>query len=216
MIINKLLTWLLLLIGVATYAQTNLTEDVLKEMEQDCDNNVPEACERLYFYWARKKFVTDKEKEEVKSQYTKYLNALANLNRPRYLFVAGLTLINTIEEGQTNDMYYYYTEGITKISKAAELDYPPAQVMMADFYANINTRIDINFALYFLYRACESDYTDACDILDKVGNKFDDPITKQTQAKLWKAFEESPNPFLLKESYKKIREAIKDKDFEEE
>ena len=129
---HSILTVLLSLIGIVAHSQekqvkkTYSEDEKLAMVEAKCEKGDSESCEKLYFYYLNRK------KYDTEGQYTiNMVKKLKDLKRPKYVFMWGIAT----SEGHyaTEIIPQDFLKGMKMVKEAADMDFPPAQMMIADF-----------------------------------------------------------------------------------
>lgn len=205
---RSILFMLLLLVGVAAYSQPReLTEEDKRKiavLEQWCEQGDTEICEKLYFHYFLR---GESEAENI----IRIIETLSNQKKPRYMFMWGIALI---EGGLGRQITKEdYQEGMKLISKAADQDYPPAQFLMGDYYSKSDNRVDINKAMFYFNCAYQSDYIPAIRVIKVLDYDLFVIPDAAFRDRLWKAIDESGDPYKEVGSDKKERAEIKRRKF---
>lgn len=205
---NRILSMLLLLVGVIAYSQPKeLTESdkrKIEMLEQWCDSGDTDICEKLYFHYQ-----LYGEKEMV--NLLKTISRLSEQERPRYMFMSGVMLTQT-SKGE-KDEEEKFKEGMQLIYNAASKDYPPAQFLMGDYYSKSDSRKDINKAMFYINCAAYSDYPPAQKVIKDLNYNLYVVPDKEFRKKLWEAIDKSGDHYLEVGADKKEREELNKKTF---
>ena len=210
--INRLLIGLLSLIGIVAHSQekqakkTYSEDEKLAMVEAKCEKGDSESCENLYFYYLNRK------KYDTEGQYIiNMVKKLKDLKRPKYVFMWGIAT----SEGRyaAEIIPQDFLKGMKMVKEAADMDFPPAQMMIADFYSISEDSKGLRKAVYYLNCACESEYTPACETLIALGD-FDKRIyNSELREKMWKAFDESGDKYLIRGRYDELRDKLRKEKF---
>jgi len=133
------------------------------------------------------------------------------LKRPKYVFMWGIAT----SEGRyaAEVIPQDFLKGMKMVKEAADMDFPPAQMMIADFYSISEDSKGLRKAVYYLNCACESEYTPACETLIALGD-FDKRIyNSELREKMWKAFDESGDKYLIRGRYDELRDKLRKEKF---
>ena len=205
---NRIYTWLLFLIGIVAYPQGELkdepTPQTIKKIEQYCKEGKSEACEKLYYHYFYKE---DKDGEKIMH----YIKRLSDLKRPKYMFMWGVAM----NEGGLGGVKVKedFVEGMKLIKQSADLDYPPAQMMIGDFLCTSNEAKDIRRGLFYINNACESTYQPACYVMNKVNYTKQEGVTKELRDRVWEGLENCNDPYLRPNRYDFAKEQYKKRKF---
>lgn len=190
----KLISLLLLLIGVVAYSQekeNNLKEN-LEETKRLCEEGDNSACENLYHRYHY--IIKEKNNKEDEDKLLYYVKRLSDLKRPKYMFVWGMALMEGILENIK--IQEDFKMGVELIKQSADLDYPPAQMVVGDFLCITDNAADLFRGLYYIKRACDSHYPPACYIITKIAHFSNKPITEDLRECIWEALETCNDPYI--------------------
>ena len=209
---KRLILGILSLLWVIAYPQgkqakkSYTEEEKLAMVEAKCEKGDSESCEKLYFYYLNRK------KYDTEGQYIiDMVKKLKDLKRPKYVFMWGIATY----EGRyaTEIIPQDFLKGMKMVKEAADMDYPPAQMMIADFYSISEDSKGLRKAVYYLNCACESEYTPACEVLITLGD-FDKRIyNSELREKMWKGLDESGDRYLIRGRYDELRDKLRKEKF---
>lgn len=207
--IKQILLGLFLLLSVTALPQGIKERGIdgkISSIEAKCEQGNTEACEKLYFYYLNRKQY-DTEGHLI----VKYVKKLSDLKRPKYVFMWG---ISTCEGSYgTIDIPQDFAKGMSMIKEAADMDYPPAQMMIADFFSITDESRGLRRAVYYLNCACESEYEPACEVLIALGASSTRIYDKSLRDKMWEAIDDSGDKFLRKGRYEELRDKLRKEKF---
>ncbi len=209
---NKLVLTILFLFVLASYSQgkqskkENTPEENISILETRCDSGNLEACEKLYLYCLNRRNYK-KEGEYI----IKAVKKLKDANRPKYVFMWGIA--TTEGHYATEPIQQDFLKGMGLIKESADMDFPPAQLMLADFYSISEDSKGLRRAVYYLNCACEAEYEPACKVLSYLGVASERVYNAELREKMWKGFDESGDRFLIRGRYNELRDKMRKEKF---
>ena len=135
------------------------------------------------------------------------LKKILKANHPKDMYKYAEYLLINKPNGFEKDL----ETAIDLYKKAAEQDYIPALMALADFCVTSDNLDQLYLGFKYLMEACDNLYPTACEILGRIDYKElkEKGITTEFRNWLWNEFENAKDPYLRPNRYKALRDSYR-------